>query len=110
VLDALDVYAVSSDKEGMSNAMLEALAAGVPVVSTPVSGAAEALDAGPGGVAPGVVLAGFETEALAEAVRAVLADSGLRMRMAEAARARHQERFSFEGMIDAWERVLGVGA
>lgn len=110
VLDALDVYAVSSDKEGMSNAMLEALAAGVPVVSTPVSGAAEALDAGPGGVAPGVVLAGFETETLAEAVRAVLADPGLRMRMAEAARARHQERFSFEGMIDAWERVLGVGA
>ncbi len=34
VLDAADVLALTSDLEGMSNAMLEALAAGVPVVST----------------------------------------------------------------------------
>ena len=44
VLDALDVFGVTSRTEGMSNAMLEALAAGVPVVSTPVSGAADALE------------------------------------------------------------------
>jgi glycosyltransferase involved in cell wall biosynthesis len=110
VLDALDVYVVSSDTEGMSNAMLEALAAGVPVVSTPVSGAAEALDAAPGGDAPGVVLPDFEAATLAAALRDLAGDAGRRMRMAEAARARHRERFSFEGMIDTWERVLGVGA
>lgn len=44
VLSALDVLVVTSDRESLANAMLEALAAGVPVVSTPVSGAAEALE------------------------------------------------------------------
>src|SRR6185436_7512571 len=56
VLDALDVFVVTSRVEGMSNAMLEALAAGVPVVSTRVSGAAEALAARAGRRAPGVLV------------------------------------------------------
>lgn len=43
VLAALDVFVLTSDREGMANAMLEAMAAGVPVVSTPLSGADEAL-------------------------------------------------------------------
>lgn len=46
-LDAMDVFVITSEAEGLSRAMLEAMAAGVPVVSTPVSGAAEALDAAP---------------------------------------------------------------
>ena len=47
---------LTSDKEGMANAMLEAMAAGVPVVSTPVSGADEALYADREGRAPGRVV------------------------------------------------------
>lgn len=56
-LEAMDVFVLCSDREGMSNAMLEALAAGVPVVSTDVSGAREALappdSPAPAGAAPG---------------------------------------------------------
>lgn len=105
VLDALDVFVLCSDQEGMSNAMLEALAAGVPVVSTPVSGADEALDPLPDRTLPGRVVP-FEVEPLATALGELLGAPDLRARMAAAARARADERFSFDAMLDRWERVL----
>jgi glycosyltransferase involved in cell wall biosynthesis len=109
VLGAFDVFAVTSDKEGMSNAMLEALAAGVPVVSTPVSGADDALAPLADGAAPGIVTRGFEVEEIADALRSVLEDPGRRAAMADAARRAAAERFDFERMLDRWEAVLGGG-
>ena len=53
VLAGLDLFLVTSDREGMSNAMLESLWAGTPVVSTAVSGAEEALLAPGGAQRPG---------------------------------------------------------
>jgi glycosyltransferase involved in cell wall biosynthesis len=105
VLGALDVFVATSDREGMSNAMLEALAAEVPVVSTPVSGTDEALRPGRGGVAPGVVVR-FDADAVAGAVRAVLDDADRRRAMAAAAGMRAREAFGFPRVLDAWERVL----
>ena len=105
VLGAMDVYVVSSDREGMSNAMLEAMSAGVPVVSTAVSGAAEALEPVNGGVAPGVIT-GFDERELAAATAAILADADARRAMGTAARLRISERFDYDTMIDRWERVL----
>lgn len=52
ILDTIasyDIYVNSSDAEGMSNAMLEALASGKALVSTPVSGTAEIIDDGKNG-------------------------------------------------------------
>jgi glycosyltransferase involved in cell wall biosynthesis len=109
VLDAADVLALTSDREGMSNAMLEALAAGVPVVSTPVSGADEALDPLPDGRRPGL-LAGFGAAEVAAALREVLDDPARRAAMAAAARERAEERFGFERLLDRWEAVLADGA
>lgn len=106
VLGAFDVFAVTSDKEGMSNAMLEALAAGVPVVSTPVSGADDAL-APLADAAPGIVTRGFAVEEIAAALRSVLEDPGRRAAMSDAARRVAAERFDFERMLDRWEAVLG---
>lgn len=105
VLDALDVTVVCSDREMLSFATLEALAAGVPVVSTPVSGAAEALEPLPDGRRPGVVV-GFAAAEIAAAVRGLLDDPARRAGMGTAARERAEERFSFERMLDRWERVL----
>jgi glycosyltransferase involved in cell wall biosynthesis len=107
VLAALDVFVVASDREGMSNAMLEALAAGVPVVSTPVSGAAEALEPFPDGDTPGEIAA-FSGDALAAATARVLGDPQRRAAMANAALQRAHTRFDFERMLDAWERVLST--
>jgi glycosyltransferase involved in cell wall biosynthesis len=108
LLAALDLLVVTSDREGLSNAMLEALAAGIPVVSTPVSGADEALDPLPDGRRPGVVTSGFAVEEIARAVGGLLGDPAALAEMRVAARERAEERFSFERMLDRWERVLGA--
>ncbi len=105
VLDALDVFVLCSDREGMANAMLEAKMAGVPVVSTPVSGAHEALEPLADGRLPGRVV-GFEVEEIAAAVGEMVEFPALRAVMSAAARERAEERFGFERMLDEWERVL----
>jgi glycosyltransferase involved in cell wall biosynthesis len=105
VLAALDVFLLTSDREGMANAMLEAMAAGVPVVSTPVSGADEALRE-EGGRTPGLVVEP-DPRLLAEAVRGILDVPAVRVAMAQEGRRRARDRFSFPAMVDAWEGVLG---
>lgn len=105
VLDAFDVFAVSSDREGLANAMLEAMAFGLPVVSTDVSGAREALEGEP---SPGIVT-GFDEAELAEAIGGVLRDPEARRRMGEAARERAERRFGEERFLDEWERLLTDG-
>lgn len=107
-LAAFDVFVVCSDQEGMSNAMLEALAAGVPVVSTPVSGAAEALEPLADGGRPGIITPGFAPADIAEVLRPLVRDTALRMEMAAAA-TRAAGRFSLDHMIDAWDRLLRDG-
>jgi glycosyltransferase involved in cell wall biosynthesis len=105
VLDALDLFVVCSDREGMANAMLEAMAFGVAVVSTRVSGAEEALEPEPGGGAPGEII-GFSEDDLAAALRRLLADPESRRAMGEAGRRRVAERFSYDAMLDRWEALL----
>lgn len=105
VLAVLDVFLLTSDREGMANAMLEAMAAGVPVVSTPVSGADEALYEDRGRV-PGLVVEP-DPRLMAEAVRGILDVPAVRVAMAQEGRRRARDRFSFPAMVDAWEGVLG---
>ncbi len=108
VLGALDVFALTSDKEGMANAMLEAMACGVPVVSTPVSGATEALGASPGGRRPGLVV-DPDPAAVADGISKILTVPATRTAMAEEAARRARERFGFSRMVDEWEAVLRGG-
>lgn len=106
VLSAFDVFALTSDKEGMANAMLESLAAGVPVVSTDVSGAREALGPDEHRRIAGLVV-DPSAEAVAEGLRGVLEDAARREALAAEARRRADSRFDFARMVDAWEAVLG---
>lgn len=103
VLAALDLFVLCSDREGMSNAMLEALAAGVPVVSTPVSGAAEALGPLQDGIAPGIIV---QPEELTSAIWSLLSDPALRRRMSEAGIRRFRERFAPAAVLTQWEAAL----
>jgi glycosyltransferase involved in cell wall biosynthesis len=98
----MDLFVVSSDREGMANAMLEAMMAGVPVVSTDVSGAREALGDG-----AGVVVARDERR-LADAIAALLADPAERERLSGAGRRRAESRFTAERFLDEWEALLSV--
>jgi glycosyltransferase involved in cell wall biosynthesis len=105
VMDAIDLLVITSDREGMSGVMLEALSRRVPVVSTDVSGAKEGLEPTPDGSAPGLIT-GFTPPQIASALNSILYDKAVREEMGWAAERRYLDRFSFEGMLDAWEAVL----
>jgi glycosyltransferase involved in cell wall biosynthesis len=94
-----DLLLVTSDSEGQSIVALEALAAGTPVVSTPVPGMRELLGGGAGIIAPD-----FAPESLAAAVDQLLADPARRAKMGETGAKLVRERFSADDMVDAYER------
>lgn len=105
LMDAVDALVIASGREGMSGAMLEAMSRGVPVISTDVSGAREALEPDTNGRAPGLVT-GFAPPEIASALNSVLYDRELLEEMGRAAKQRYRERFSYEAMLDGWEAVL----
>ena len=106
LLAALDLLLVTSDRESLANVMLEALSVGTPVVSTPVSGAAEALArARTGSALPGLVVEP-EPERLAGAVSSLLDDPERLDAMAAAASEAAELRFGRERMLHEWEALL----
>lgn len=97
VLKSADVYAHSSHFEGFGIAALEAMAAGLPVIASDVSGMAELV----GGA--GVLIAG-DTEAWAHEIEAVTSSPELSRAIAEKCRQRALQ-FSIEGTADAFAEV-----
>ena len=95
------VFAFSSDFEGMSNAILEAVCVGLPVVTTNVSGAAELVKDGEGGF----VVPIRDGKALADALRTILLDEKLREKMAQENKARAKE-FKLDMIVDQWESLI----
>ena len=99
ILGAMDVFVLPSDSEGTSISLLEAMAAGRAVVATAVGGTPDVIGAGDAGrlVAPG------DVGALADGLREVLEDAEHRRQLGQHARARVEERYSFEAMANAYE-------
>jgi glycosyltransferase involved in cell wall biosynthesis len=95
ILAAGDIFALPSLQEGMSNAVMEAMAAGVPVVATDVGGNAEAL-AGNGLLCPPA-----DSDALADRLRSLLDDDELRRRLAERAREHARTAFTLDALTTA---------
>lgn len=101
---AADVFVLPSHVEGMSNALLEAMASGLPVVATRVGAAPEMVEDGVDGllVPPG------DQDALASALERLLADSGLRHAMGGKARDSVQNRYSLPAVVDQIEARYAV--
>ena len=98
----LDVLALTSYTEGLPNAILEALAAGVPVVATSVGGVPEAISDGENGllVAPGDPTAVFES------LHRVLSDASLRATLVAAGLRRVEREFTFEAQALRYETLI----
>ena len=102
---AFDVFAMSSEFEGLSIAVIEALALGTPAVVTEVGGMPEVINDGEQGfvVPPG------DTRALADRVVTLLEDEPLRRRMGEAGRERatlFDIRTAVQRMEEVYEELL----
>ena len=91
---ALDVYVTASLGEGLPFGVLEAMASGLPVVATRVSGHVDTVADG----VTGLLVPPHDPPALAEAADALLADGARRLRMGEAARERVVRDFSVARM------------
>lgn len=95
------LFCMSTNAEGMSNALIEAMCVGLPVVSTDVCGAKELLCEPESGI---IVPVG-DAEALAKALRKVMSDESLMQQMAERNLAK-AEWFKQEKIVDQWEKLI----
>ncbi|HUT53320.1 MAG TPA: glycosyltransferase [bacterium] len=106
---ALDVFVLPSRWEGMPNALLEAMAAGVPAVASRVGGVAEIMaGGGPGGPVAGetgIMIEPEDARALARAVSALLEDEKRRTAMGSSARRRARSEFSLDQMVRGYEAL-----
>jgi glycosyltransferase involved in cell wall biosynthesis len=101
LLPGLDAVVFSSLREGLSMAMLEAMAAGVPVVATAVGGTPELITHG----VTGLLVPPGRPEDLANALVSLLDDASAAETLRGAARRRVEERFSVARMIEAHEAL-----
>lgn len=105
-LAALDVFALPSyANEGVPQALMQAMAAGLPVVSTPVGSIPEIVT----DEDTGLLVPPRDVDALRAALVRLAGDTGLAASLANKARCRASEKFSASEMLDRMESVfLGV--
>jgi glycosyltransferase involved in cell wall biosynthesis len=97
----LDVFVLSSNAEGTSMSILEAMASGVCVVATSVGGTPDLLADG----ASGMLVPPGDPAALVDALTQVLRDGERRRRFAQAGRARAERQYSEPVMVEAYEAL-----
>lgn len=90
-------FLLPSRGEGLSNALLEAMAAGLPVIATRVSGTPDVVT----NEKDGLLIPPESSESLADAMKRVILDPSLRQRLGQNARRRVEDDYSLE-------RIAGV--
>jgi L-malate glycosyltransferase len=99
-LGACDVYVNTSVSEGISLTILEAMAAGLPVIATRVGGTPEILDS-----TCGILVPPRDPQAVANALVQLACDPERRHTLGQAARRRVEERFTLDRMIQQYGDV-----
>lgn len=105
VLAAANVFALSSDNEGMAWVLMEAAASGLPIVTTDVSGARYCVEDG----VTGLVVPPRDPQALAAALGDLLGDTPRRRALGRQARRLAEERFDARRMLEETAGVLFGG-
>jgi glycosyltransferase involved in cell wall biosynthesis len=102
LLRAADVFVHPAITEGLSNAILEALAEGIPVVACPVGATPEIIEDGQNGLLVPV----RQPQVLARAMGSLLNDACLRQRLGRAGLALVRDRFSESSITNQYETVF----
>lgn len=101
ILSASDIFVMPSDYEGMPNAMMEAMAAGLPCVSTDRSGIRDIARNG----SEALYYTAGDAEKLARHLQCLIEDPERRRALGEAAAARIRE-FTVERLVKCFEEIL----
>jgi glycosyltransferase involved in cell wall biosynthesis len=99
LLCGADIGVLSSHEEGFSNAVLESMAAGLPVIATDVGGNPEANINGE----TGVIVPPRDPKAMSEAILRLSVDGALRVRMGMNAADRAEKTFSLDACVSRYE-------
>jgi glycosyltransferase involved in cell wall biosynthesis len=103
MLSMSDIFCLPSRSEGFSNALIEAMAAGLPCVATDVGGNREVLEDGKSGF----MVASEDTQALAKRLIALLDDPAVARFMGQRGRAVAESKFTVQGMMKELVAVYG---
>jgi glycosyltransferase involved in cell wall biosynthesis len=99
---------ISSHEEGFSNALLEGMAAGLPMIATDVGGNAEALIDG----VTGLLVPAKDLEAMGDAILRLAGDPSLARRLGIAGRARVEQNFSLDACVNSYDafyrQIMGL--
>jgi glycosyltransferase involved in cell wall biosynthesis len=102
LLASMDISVSSSLSEGMSNALLESMSAGKPVVATAVDGNLELVEDG----GSGYLVPPRDSQSMADALLKLLLSPELRCKMGQRAKSRVNSKFSTVKMVDEYEDIL----
>jgi colanic acid/amylovoran biosynthesis glycosyltransferase len=100
-LRSADLFVLSSHAEGISNAAIEAMAMGLPVVTTNAGGMAEAISDD----IEGYVVPVRDIQSMADRIKSLLTNSAKRERMGLSARSRAEAEFSLGRQAQVFEQM-----
>lgn len=101
IIRAMDIFVLPSLSEGMSITLLEAMAAGLPIVATRVGGNPEVVvDGETGFLAPS-----DDDRRMADRLKTLLGNSRLRQKMGAAGKKRAESMFSIEKTVSEYQRL-----
>jgi len=95
------VFVMTSEFEGLSNALIEAMMMGLPCISTDYPGADEIIEHG----VNGMIVPRNNVQALAEALKYILSDASVRQKLSEGA-VKTASSYKTEIVMKAWENVI----
>lgn len=102
-LQAMDVFVLPSfANEGVPQALMQAMACGLPVISTPIGSITEAVEDG----VSGCIVPPKDALRLSQAIQALLNDPARRAQLGEAARHTACEKFALDLMLDKMEAIF----
>lgn len=100
-LNKSEIFAFSSDYEGMSNAVVEAFCVGLPIITTKVSGTEDIITDGKNGY----LLERNDIDGMEKAMRKLMSDEILRKKMGDINKSK-SDIFNMNNIFKQWETVL----